>query len=98
MRNRRAKRLCKDCHIRHAQEMGRCRQCWRLRIEGKLAEPSAFCEGERGGCAECGHSSRLHHGLNRGACMAILGREPHDTVCRCEQFVRGNREQKENAA
>lgn len=34
---KKAKALCKDCGERYAQELGRCRRCWNLRIEGKPA-------------------------------------------------------------
>lgn len=42
MKKPKKKNLCKDCNKRYAQELGRCRQCWRLRIEGKPFEPNAF--------------------------------------------------------
>lgn len=34
--------MCRDCGKRFAQELGRCRRCWNLRIEGKSERPNAF--------------------------------------------------------
>lgn len=37
---KKSKVMCKDCGEKYAQEMGRCRRCWNLRINGKPYTPS----------------------------------------------------------
>ena len=45
---RKEPRMCKDCKVRYAQELGRCRRCWRTALgEPCMPSPNPLGRGAR---------------------------------------------------